>query len=137
MEKIKAFLSSAWKFLVVKVGPFFNNVAKPAGKALAIAYAHEECNRQADKLKYDLANGGVEAVNKRIDKLQVSLKARILNIPLLPKSLKERIEKIINDGIDRFQEKLVMGLSSHGADFAIDLLAQEIGDYIEAQINLL
>lgn len=137
MDKIKSFLSNAWKFIAAKVGPFFNTVAKPAGKAIVISYAHEECERQAEKLKADLANGGIEAVNKRIDKLQVSLKARILNSRLLPASMKERLEKIINDAIDRFQTKLAFGLASNGTALAIDLLAKEVGDYIEAQINLL
>ena len=137
MEKIKSFLSSVGKYLAAKVGPFFRSAAKPALKSLAISYAKQECARQAKNLKEGLATGDNKILMARIDKLQVSLKARILNIPFAPVALKEKLEKIINAGIDRFQAKLAMGLETHGFDFAVDMLATELGEYIESQIKLL
>lgn len=108
---------------------------KPVLRWLAGKIILEEGTRMLAKLKASLAGQGREAIDERIDKFQTSLKARLLNLPLLPQDWKNYAAGALDVTIDLQQAKLDAALESPNTAYALDKYGSDLQQALLRKAN--
>lgn len=106
---------------------------------LANRVIQEEGDRKQAELKLQVAARGPGWVREKIGKFQTALKARILNLPLLPEAWKKRLEHAvegpIKEALRKFEERLAAGSADAAIDYAFDGLQAALKGQLELALK--
>ena len=128
MDKIKALLRG--------LGIALLPLLKPLLKSAAVRIVESEGDRLQEKLKERVGERGPQEIDRVIDKAEAALKARLLNLPFLPESVREELNRILTEHAGRLRSRLKDELASRGLP-GIDLACDAAQRLLIAQIEAL
>lgn len=127
---LKKYGAIAWGFLVTYAWPLLKPVIKPEAKQVLV--------EENERLKAKLRAGKIDDVMFILDKIErftVAIKARLLNLPLLPFGMRDRLAVLLDrfsDGVKGFNWAGVSQKGVEGLCVALDVLVAGLCAEIDA-----
>ena len=111
-------------------------VLKPIIKMVAIRIIQQEGDRLQARVKERVAERGPGEIDRIIDKVEVALKARLLNLPFLPESVRREMDRLLTEHAERLRSRLTGELAAKGMG-AVDAVFDGAQALLIAQIEAL